>query len=171
MTLRALGIFERALSLSDQHTPFNVVSVLRLESPPLPEILQNALAVLQIRHPLLQAGIRAGKFERLANPSFSFEAIENQGEINWIVVVEQEMNTRLNPERELFRATYIYNSRHGDLFLTFHHVIMDAAARLYCLFSFRVIFRSPPTYYRPLHIRAKPPKRSFPCGTRTILIT
>jgi len=129
MTLRTLGTFERALFLSDQHAPFNVVSVLRLEYAPAPIIIQQALSILQNRHPLLRAGIRAVKFEGLPNLLFSFKVIEEQEEINWLDIVEQEMNTRLNLELGLFRGIYIYNnSGHADLFFAFHHAIMDAAS-------------------------------------------
>ncbi|SRR6266487_1996325 len=126
--LRPLGIFERALFLSDQHAPFNVVSVLRLESPPSPRIIKHALDALQTRHPLLQANIKEGKFERFSNPSFPFKVIEKQEEFNWLNIVEQEMNTRLNPTEGLFHGIYIYDPNHADLFLTFQHVIMDAAS-------------------------------------------
>ncbi len=129
VTLRTLGIFERALFLSDQHAPFNVVSVLRLESAPSPEIIQQALSIVQKRHPLMQAGIKNGNFERLSNPSLSFQVIEQPEKVKWLDIVEQEMNTRLNSEHELFRGTYLYNSsNHADLVLTFHHAIMDAAS-------------------------------------------
>src|SRR5919108_6076988 len=96
--LRNLGIFERALFRSDQHAPFNVVSVLRLEQAPAPEIVQDALRVLQRRHPLLGAIIKEGKYVRLSDPSFSFEITEQQEDLNWLEVVEHEMNTRLHPE-------------------------------------------------------------------------
>jgi len=131
--LRKLGVFERALYLSDQHAPFNVVSVLRLESPPSPRTLQNALISLQKRHPLMHARIKSGKFERLSHPVVSFQVIEQQEEASWLDVVEQEMNTRLNPENGLFRGIYIHNSYHADLFLTFHHSIMDAASGMQLL--------------------------------------
>jgi NRPS condensation-like uncharacterized protein len=126
--LRKLGIFERALWLSDQHAPFNVVSVLRLEPAPASGIIQYALGILQKRHPFLQACIKDGKYMRLSDPSFAFKITEQQGNINWLEVVEHEMNTRLNPESGLFRGSYIYNSDHADLFLTFHHSIMDSAS-------------------------------------------
>jgi hypothetical protein len=128
VVLRKLGIFERALWLSDQHAPFNVVSLLRLEQAPAPEIVQDALRLLQRRHPLLGAIIKEGKYLRLSDPSFSFKITQHQGDLNWLEVIEDEMNTRLNPERELFRGNYIYNSSRADLFLTFHHSIMDSAS-------------------------------------------
>jgi NRPS condensation-like uncharacterized protein len=131
--LRNLGIFERALWLSDQHAPFNVVSVLRLEHGPVPEIVQHALGLLQKRHPLLQACIREKKYVRLSHPLFSFKITEQQGDTDWLEVVEHEMNTRLNPESGLFRGSYVYNSGHADLFLTFHHSIMDSASLVHLL--------------------------------------
>jgi NRPS condensation-like uncharacterized protein len=128
MTLRTLGTFEHALFLSDQHAPFNVVTVLRLESPPAPEIIERALQILQKRHPLLRAVIKEGKFERRADTSFSFKVIE-QTDFKWLDGVEQEMNSRLIPERELCRGMYIVdNTNYAHLILTFHHTIMDAAS-------------------------------------------
>src|SRR5919106_258898 len=106
--LRNLGVFERALFLSNQHAPFNVVSILRLEHAPVPKMIQHVLGVLQSRHPLFQACIRDGKFVRLSNPSLPFEIIEGQGEANWLGRVEQEMNTRLDTERGLIRGSYVY---------------------------------------------------------------
>jgi hypothetical protein len=128
VTLRKLGIFERALWLSDQHALFNVVSVLRLEHAPAPKLIQDALGLLQKRHPLLQACIKAGTYVRLFDPSLPFQVAEQRGDIDWLHIVEHEMNTRLNPESGLFRGRYIYNSHHADLFLTFHHSIMDSAS-------------------------------------------
>jgi hypothetical protein len=126
--LRKLGIFERALVISDQHAPFNVVSVLQLEHPPVSKIVEHALAVLCKRHPLMQASIHAGKFERLATPVFSFKAIQQPVEFNWLEVVEQEMNTRLDTTAGLFRSIYFFNDKTATLILTFHHAIMDAAS-------------------------------------------
>src|SRR5258706_1304608 len=126
--IRGLGIFERALVISDRHAPFNVVSVLQLEHPPAPKIVQHALMILQKRHPLMQAGIKVRRFERLSTRSLAFKAIEQQGDLNWLDIVEQEMNTRLDITSELFRAAYIFNDKTATLILTFHRAIMDAAA-------------------------------------------
>jgi hypothetical protein len=121
--LRNLGTFERALFISDKHSPFNVVTVLRLENPPTPHVVESALKALQARHPLLQAGIRHGRFEH-TSPSLVF----NVTETDWLSHVEQEMNTRLDSEHNLLRGIYNYSTQHADLILTFHHAIMDAAS-------------------------------------------
>ena len=52
---RELGTFERALIIADKYAPFHSVSVLRLEGAPSPEIVRNALKVLQNHHPFLSA--------------------------------------------------------------------------------------------------------------------
>ena len=126
--LRELGIFERALVLSDLHTPFNVVSVLRLENAPAPEAVQKALHALQERHPLLQAGIKNGAFEKSFDQNFLLTFIAAQHEQQWLEIVEREMNTRLHPPSGLFRCTYLGSPSQADLILTFHHAIMDAAS-------------------------------------------
>src|SRR5512141_905597 len=126
--IRKLGIFERALVISDRHAPFNVVSVLQLEHPLAPKIIENSLAILQKRHPLMQAGIMAGQFKRLSVPAFSVTVIEKHSEFDWLSFVEQEMNTRLDTSLGLFRCLYIFNDRRATLILTFHHAIMDAAS-------------------------------------------
>src|SRR5689334_6173005 len=96
--LRRLGTFERALFLSDQHAPFNVVSVLRLEHAPAPSRLYQVLVFLQKRHPLLQACIKNQTFVRLSDQSISLQVTEQDEDANWLEVVEHEMNTRLDPE-------------------------------------------------------------------------
>src|SRR5215204_1165591 len=126
--IRKLGVFEQALVISDRHAPFNVVSVLQLEHPPAPKIVEHALAILQKRHPLMQAGIKAGGFERLSTQVTSCKAIEQQGDIKWLNSVEQEMNTRLDTTSGLFRAIYFFNDKNATLILTFHHAIMDAVS-------------------------------------------
>ena len=40
---RALGAFETAQALTNAHTPFNVVMVLRLQNGPLAQTLRRAL--------------------------------------------------------------------------------------------------------------------------------
>lgn len=126
--LRKLGTFERALFISDRHSPFNVVSVLCFKHPPAPHIVQSALEVVRARHPLLHACIRDGFFERNSLPRVSFTVITSRGSADWIDLAGREMNTRLDVEQELFRGVYLYTSQHAALILTFHHAIMDAAS-------------------------------------------
>lgn len=166
--IRKLGTFERALFLSNQHAPFNVVSVLRLEYAPIPDMIHHALSLLQTRHSLLQACIKDGKFVRLSHPSLSFKITEQQRQINWLEIVEHEMNTRLNPENGLFRGSYIYNPDRADLFLTFHHSIIDSASLVHLLDELLQIcagtLHSDETMHPPLLEVAPPVEEQFPAS-------
>ncbi len=127
--LRNLGVFERAVLITSQHAPFNIVSVLRMENAPMPASVENALAILQARQPFLCARIRNRVFETLTNTLLPFRVIERSHVEQWRGVVEAEMAYHHDHEiGPLFRATYIYGNGHGDLVLNFHHTIMDAAS-------------------------------------------
>jgi NRPS condensation-like uncharacterized protein len=155
--LRPLGVFERALFLSDQHSPFNVVTVLRLENPPAPQVVESSLLKLRERHPLLGACIKDGSFEQSTSP-FSFVLAES----DWISLVEREMNKRLDSGRQLFRGVYNYSPQHADLILTFHHASMDAASGMNLLDELLRLCASdenPPL--SPLEV-APPVEQNFP---------
>jgi NRPS condensation-like uncharacterized protein len=126
--LRKLGIFERALVLTDRHAPFNVISVLQLENTPSPETFHRALEMLQRRHPLLRACIKGGRFEELSAPDIPIRVIERTNDAQWLEIVEQEMNTRLDASTGLSRATYLFGNGRSEFVLTFHHAIVDAVS-------------------------------------------
>lgn len=127
--LRKLGIFERAMLITNQHAPFNVVSVLQMENAPAPASVENALKLLQARQPFLRARIRDGKFESLPDAPLPFRLIERSHAEQWREVAEAEMAHPYDHETgPLFRAAYIYGDGYGDLVLNVHHAIMDAAS-------------------------------------------
>ncbi len=127
--LRKLGIFERAMLITNQHAPFIVVSVLRLENAPSPDVVKAALEKSQKRQPFLRARIVDGGFETLPSLEFPFTTIERTGPDQWRKVAEQEMAFRYDHATgPLFRATYIYKNGYGDLVLNVHHCIIDAAS-------------------------------------------
>src|SRR5512143_4146835 len=104
--LRPLGIFERALHLSDLHAAFNIVAVLELESPPAPAQIQRALAAAQMRHPFLRARIetRDGRacFVQIEDPKLPFTLIETA--TDWLQATDSELNRRMDPAGPLFRC-------------------------------------------------------------------
>ena len=126
--LRKLGIFEKALLISNQHAPFDVVSVLRMQNAPSPDAVKRALTRLQQRHPFLRAHIVDGAFELRPSMEFPFTTSERTGENQWRDVAEGEMAFRYDPAGPLLRANYLYKGGHGDLVLNAHHAIMDAAS-------------------------------------------
>lgn len=131
--LRKLGIFEKAMLIANEHEPFNIVSVLRLENAPPPDIVKEALAVLQQRYPFLRVRIvKSGGqlvFEPLSPMQFPFEVVERSSPELWQDIAMQEMAFRF--ERNvgpLFRGRYVYKDGEGDLVLNIHHAIVDAAS-------------------------------------------
>jgi len=135
--IRRLGIFERAMLISNQHAPFIIVSVLRMENAPAPDVVQAALETLQRRQPLLQARIVDGRFERLPSPGFPFTTLERTDPGQWRAIAEQEMAFRYDHETgPLLRATYLYKDGYGDLILNVHHTIMDAVSGMNLLDEF-----------------------------------
>jgi hypothetical protein len=132
---RELGTFERALVIADQHAPFHIVSVLRLENAPPPHILKQALKVLQNRHPFLTARLlhEKGKyyFASLVEPGLPFYVIPRWNAGHWMDIAEVELTHRIDTSTgPLFRCTYLYSATdaRGDIILSFFHSIMDAAS-------------------------------------------
>jgi NRPS condensation-like uncharacterized protein len=127
--LRKLGIFERAMLITNQHAPFIIVSVLRMEHAPSPDVVKDALETLQKRQPFLRVRVADGRFESLPSLGFPFISIQRTDPDQWRDVTEKEMAFRYDPiTGPLFRAIYLYGDGCGDLILNVHHSIMDAAS-------------------------------------------
>jgi len=131
--LRKLGTFERAMLISNNHSPFNIVSVLKLKNAPTPEKLEQALGLLQLRHPFLRVRItdmdNQPWFEAIPNPAVPFRWEERQDDQHWVQVAENEMALRFGIRKgPLFNATYLYGSGKGDLILNFHHTVLDSVS-------------------------------------------
>ena len=132
---RELGTFERALVIADRHAPFHIVSVLRLESAPSPQIVRNALKVLQSHHPFLSARLLQEKgryyFVRLIDPGLPLHILPRWNDGHWVQVAEVELGNRIDVlNGPLFRCTYLYDSTHerAEIILTLCHAIADAAS-------------------------------------------
>ena len=165
--LRKLGVFERAMLIANKHAPFNIVSVLRLENAPSPDIVKSALDVLQKRQPFLRARIDDGGkvpfFEALSSPELPFRIIKRTHKEQWRDIAEQEMafcyDHRSKP---LFRAIYLHSGKNSELILNVHHAIMDAASgmnlldELLQLISGEVVTLSP-LQFAPLFEKQFPP--------------
>ena len=132
---RELGSFERALVIADRHAPFHIVSVLRLEGAPSPQIVRNALKVLQNHHPFLFARLLREKgryyFVKLIDPGLPFHVLPRWNDGHWAQVAEVETGNRIDVlNGPLFRCTYLYDSTHerAEIILTICHAIADAAS-------------------------------------------
>lgn len=131
--LRELGTFERALYISDRHSPFNVIGVVQLDHPPSPDILKNALELLQLRHPLLQVRIanahKRPRFEIMPDIKLPLSIIQRNESNQWEEIVEQEMTKRFDiTHGPLFRVSYLHADKKAEIIITFYHSIMDAVS-------------------------------------------
>ena len=132
---RELGAFERALVIADQHAPFHIVSVLRLEGAPSPQIVRNALKVLQNQHPFLSTRLLQEKgryyFVRLMEPGLLLHILPRWNDGHWVQVAEVEMGIRIDVlNGPLFRCTYLYDQTHGrgEIILAIYPAVADSAS-------------------------------------------
>ena len=132
---RELGAFERALVIADQYAPFHIISVLRLEGAPSPQIVRNALKVLQSQHPFLSARLLQEKgrqyFVKLIDPGLLLRVLPRWNDAHWVQVVEVEMGLRIDVlNGPLFRCIYLYDATHerAEIILTFYPAIADSAS-------------------------------------------
>jgi hypothetical protein len=132
---RALGAFETAQALTNDHTPFNVVAVLPLRNGPGEETLRRALDAIQERHPLLRAKLEPEKGGFRFNPStrpIPLESLGRADDSTWTEVVESELESGLDttagPLVRCLRIAGTAGEAESELVLTFHHSIMDATS-------------------------------------------
>ena len=132
---RDLGTFERALMMADEHAPFHRVSVLRLEGAPAPQIVRNALKILQDHHPFLSVSllVEQGRyyFMNLVDPVLPFHVLPRWNDGHWVDIVEVELGNRIDTSMgPLFRCTYLYDATHecAEIVLTIHLTIADSAS-------------------------------------------
>ena len=132
---RELGTLERAMLIADQHAPFQITGVLRMEDAPPPHVLKQALRILQRRHPFLRALLfrERGKysFADIADPEFPFYVLPRWNAGHWIAIAEVELARRVDAARgPMFRCTYLYNAtdQRGDIILTCFQAIMDGSS-------------------------------------------
>lgn len=133
---RPLAGLERAMCITDEHTPFNVVAVLRIEGELPAAAVRGALDRLRQRHRLLRAGIvkdgggYAFRFE-VAGP-IPLETRERPAGDGWIEAAQDELARRLDlASGPLARCLYLRGPGGGDLIVTLHHAILDAASAVH----------------------------------------
>ncbi len=127
---RKLAGFEHSMRITDEHTPFSVVAVLRLAGTLSPSALRGALDTLQRRHPLLRARIvPAGsdyefRFD-VAGP-IPLDVGERPPADGWIAVAQDEMQRRIDMAAgPLARCRYLVGPSGGDVIFTLPHSIAD----------------------------------------------
>ncbi len=132
---RPLGAFETAQALTDAHTPFNVVAVLRLRNGPGESTIRQALDALQRRHPLLRAAFESTddglRFAPCARP-ITLETRDRFDDSTWMEGAEAELGRRFDTAAGPLARCLLIGAR-GDgaaseVILSFHHSIVDGAS-------------------------------------------
>lgn len=133
---RKLDGLELAMCITDDVTPFNVVSVLRLDGDlPVPA-LRAALDALQARHGLLRTRIlndgQGYAFHFDAKGPILLDVCERPGSESWIAAAQEEMHRRFDLHvGPLMRCRYLVDKNGGDLIVTIHHTIIDATSAIH----------------------------------------
>jgi hypothetical protein len=131
---RPLGTFELAQMLTDDHAPFNVVAVFKIEGGLSAEELRSALVTLQQRHAMLRVSIvHETRLRRLfvddQTPAIPLTVSKRTGDEQWLSIAEEELGRRIDTEvGPLMRCRYLCGAGQGELIVTFLHAIMDAAS-------------------------------------------
>lgn len=132
---RPLGSFETAQALTDAHTPFVVVALLKLRNGPGETTIRQALDALQQRHPLLRAafvssddGLRFVPCER----PITLDFLDRDDDSTWVGAVEAELGRRFDTQVGPLVRCQLIGNREGrtssELILSFHHSIIDGAS-------------------------------------------
>ncbi|MEM9923641.1 MAG: condensation domain-containing protein [Cyanobacteria bacterium P01_D01_bin.50] len=132
---RKLMPFEQAMeNLNALASCFNIVTISLIKGSLSEEVLRQTLDIIQSRHPLLNSRI-----VRKSN-SFWFEdgadkiplsVVKKQEIKQWEEVVIQELNQKIDSEKNLLRITLINFDKEENicyLISTIHHAIADAAS-------------------------------------------
>jgi hypothetical protein len=136
---RTLAGLEHAMRLTDDVTPFNVVAVLRLAGEmPIPR-LRAALDELQRRHRLLRTRIvpdgKSYVFHFDVAGPIPLDVAERAAADSWIAAAQDALHVPFDlTAGPLARCQYLSDRAGGDLIVTVHHTIIDAASATH-LFS------------------------------------
>ena len=134
---RRLGTMERAIVYIDELSALYVVVALRLVNGPPPEVLRQALANLQERHPLLRVRIAKEKrhllFQTPAEvPPIPLQVSQRQDDEQWRSATEAELDAKMDPSiPPLMRVRYLYaegRDAPSEVVFTCHHTIVDATS-------------------------------------------
>ena len=111
-----------------------MVAVVRLAPAPDPDVLREALGIVQRRHPLLAARIhkRRRRYTFVSDdgvPSIPLAVVTGAGPDDWLGAAETGLMSGLPADRgPLVAATLLCGDDAGDLVITIDHVVADATS-------------------------------------------
>lgn len=132
---RELAAHEQSMEiLNNLAASFHIVTISRIKGILGEELLRQALDIIQNRHPLLNARIIAKSnsfwFESGAD-KISLSVVDKQCIQQWQEVVIEELNKKINSDKNLLRVTLIkFEDKQNNCYLitTIHHSIADASS-------------------------------------------
>ncbi|MBD2524702.1 condensation domain-containing protein [Nostoc sp. FACHB-133] len=135
---RQLGIEEHIFWLHDQAIPLHFTVAAKVIGELQVDSLQQALALVQQRHPLLRVRIVP---DSLGNPwlnedsaTIPLRVVQRQSEQQWQQEVEQELAYPFNwNQAPLIRMVLVHAAHCSELIITCHHAIADAMSAVYLL--------------------------------------
>lgn len=130
---RKLGLVENLFEILHDLGAMIVVNVARIEGALPPHILQQALNLVQKRHPMLQVYIVDSPdgtyFQSEGTPKIPLRVIDKQYENQWLNIAEYELHQKFSAGVEpLCRVTFLRSSTSNgisEIIATFHHAITD----------------------------------------------
>ena len=130
---RKLGLIENLFEILHDLGAMIEVNVARLEGPITPEIVQQALYLVQKRHPMLQVHIVSSAdgahFRSQGTPKITLRVINKQHENQWVEIAEEELHQKFPSGTDpLCRVTFLRSSTSNgisEIIATFHHAITD----------------------------------------------
>ena len=130
---RKLGFVEMWMALGHDVGGGLIVNVVYLEGILTPEVVQQALKLVQQRHPMLQVYIVESEdglyFQSTGITEIPVQFIYKQDENEAIKIAEKELHTKFTPGKNpLCRLTILYSHQHQntcEMIITFHHGIVD----------------------------------------------
>ena len=132
---RELAAHEQAMEiLNNLAASFHIVTISRIKGIVGEELLRQALDIIQSRHPLLNSRIIAKKnsfyFESGAD-KIPLSVVKKQQIEDWEEVVIEELNQKINSDKNLLRVTLVNFEEEENIFYlitTIHHAIADASS-------------------------------------------
>lgn len=130
---RPLGGIERMYWLLGLGASVNIVAIARIAGPLDPEVLAQALALAQRRHPMLRARLvelpGGPVFDIGEAPPIPLRVFPRTGADHWRALAEEQMMAGLPPgEAPPMRAFLLRGASESDLLLVYHHMMGDGAA-------------------------------------------
>ncbi|RUR86967.1 condensation domain-containing protein [Chlorogloeopsis fritschii PCC 9212] len=130
---RKLGLVENLFKILHDLGSMIDVNVGRIEGQLAPDILRQALNLVQKRHPMLQVHIVESSdgacFRSEGTSDIPLHIINKQDENQWLEIAEDELHKKFSGSMEpLCRVTFLHSSISNDIseiIATFHHAVTD----------------------------------------------